>query len=753
MEVKTVGIVCHMVYRVGYDKSTYAALEEQKRSINQAIELINRTSDLPQEARFCFTCAAAAPVYAYIRGIDESGRRQLQEVVSSNRMEICGLSHNLSAITGENEIKQSVDWLPAETWGAFHIQSVMQQAVGGMSQSAAAKLCKKGVKYVWAGLNGAYVHVHKPMPFYFNWRLSVKEKLFVWTDYIEHNLCNLLWEQGENKVQNSQIDCLTETKSLLDVDDADIVNMHAHLKNEIEKMEAEGLSISMLPVSFTGDFGCNRFASFEDLSEFVMRWNSMGLKPVLKITTLSSALSELSTELSHQNIPTYTGAWGDGLINGCASMPREISTYKDIQRLHKIVKKIVEPDLQTERILDGISRDLCIFAENTFACKQQETFSDFTTEYKKYKLHTSKVKLDYLYTDAVQGIFAKEISSGLYLFNVNAIAYEGVVRIPCSQIGDTFAYVLNMGKNSYQKLYYEDGFACFYVKLDAKEKAVFQFEKNDYIIDYNPISLPVVTTDSNGFPEEVVWSDGNKVSIPVFGELEVMFIDSRTPRDVVARIFYERSAVTRDSLITHYLSEYKTEYALTERIDRDYAILFKQEFKNAALRSGKRVITVWKDVSRVSVDICIDRLPNPEPQAIYAKFDYMQKGAVVSSAGGHVFEVGRGQISGTYADAVAVDGWVAYPYSNLLFMQKDTSVLSFGSSNFLANRHDYHAEGPVYACLFNNTVDESYQTDFSGKQTYSFDLFYQPCDDFYKDKLFTDAVYTEPVKYLKGLVK
>ena len=52
--------------------------------------------------------------------------------------------------------------------------------------------------------------------------------------------------------------------------------------------------------------------------------------------------------------------------------------------------------------------------------------------------------------------------------------------------------------------------------------------------------------------------------------------------------------------------------------------------------------------------------------------------------------------------------------------------------------------------LFNNVIGDRYQTDYTGAQTFAFDLFVNTaCDDFYKNRIFAETVYTEPVKYIR----
>ena len=757
MSIKTVHLVCFQRYDVGYEKPAYTMMEEQKKTIAQAVSRILEEKDHP--VGFCWVCQASAPVYEYLKQADDSAKKAFLEAISCGRLEVCGLSHNLSAIAGENEIRKSVDWLPAELWGPLNISSVMQCDVGGVSQAAAAKLCKKGVRWLWAELDADHMHLKKEMPFWFYWRFSVKERLFVFADESSHEFKRMLLGETEDLKGGVSQDCgcVLDYPNFFDVDDVTLINRQAVLKQTLDRMEQNLSDVSVLPMV------CNLSAPQEvaGLCSFVRRWNHLNLSPRLQFSTVSHSLHEWSTELINQNIPTYTGAWADALAAGCISLPRELALYREAQRkYHSVVGLCQKADgtfaPRQEKMLDQACRDLCVFAENTFSDGAETgrpwMFADAALHAKQHKLFTASSKLEQLYRDQAEELFGHCTEDGIYLFNASMCPYSGLVCLPAEAIGQVYQYVLDSVTGKHSPLYYEGGCAYFSVQLQPKERVQYTFCDEDYIVDCDVAGLPAVKTDSQGYPCEIQWSDGSRFGSEMLGNFEAVGIDSETKRDVIARIFYEKNKVTRSSLVQHYSLRQPTQYGRAVKTELEHAFVFEQSFIHPYLRSGSRRCVVWKKQPRISVSITLDRIPDTAPQAFYAVFSMPQAaGTAVSSSGGRVFEVGRGQIDGTYADAVCCDGWIAYPYDRLLFLQRDSSVVCFGADNFLAFRDTFCPQtNQIYVNLFNNVIGDRYQTDYTGVQTFAFDLFVNTaCDDFYKNRIFAETVYTEPVKYIR----
>ena len=70
---------------------------------------------------------------------------------------------------------------------------------------------------------------------------------------------------------------------------------------------------------------------FPPLADFVAAWRRLGLKPTLRLTTVSKALKTLEQELG-PTIPQFEGEWTDWWANGVASGPREVAASRLAKR-------------------------------------------------------------------------------------------------------------------------------------------------------------------------------------------------------------------------------------------------------------------------------------------------------------------------------------------------------------------------------------------------------------------------------------
>ena len=136
----------------------------------------------------------------------------------------------------------------------------------------------------------------------------------------------------------------------------------------------------------------------------------------------------------------------------------------------------------------------------------------------------------------------------------------------------------------------------------------------------------------------------------------------------------------------HYSLVYQSEFGQAAKTGRfELYPLLSNRSKNERLVSGKRIITVWKKTERITVQVIIDRQLSEDPESFYLKFllDGAKVSAAVSSMGGRVFEFGRGQLDFSNFDSTSIDGWIAYPYDDLLFTSKRRPCHVFRRSELL----------------------------------------------------------------------
>lgn len=747
MNVKTLYVIPTARYSIGGTQHPYEEKEAQRRILDAILSAESDDADLR------WTCSSASVVSDYLRSSDELTKKTFFSAVEKGVIEVCGFGYDHSSFMSDVTLMKSVETLDSEMWKKLGIHSVMQLGVGGVNSGAVKRACEKGATYLWVGIDGASAQMRKPVPFAFNWRVSVRDKAFTWVDDMENDLFSLLFADKSPKFAGFDAPSAEKTLSrVLHTTDRDaLVLMSARLCTKIEEIEKiSAYTSAAYPVLFTGGDGYNNIEALTSLSSFVSLWNSLGLIPRIEIATLSHALREVEKEITNTNLLSLTGEWTDG-INQAASMPLETALLRDTERKFRATLTLPAFNAPREnRFADSIAADLCAFSEITF--RPDDRLSDMshadTFNYKRSKLTLAAAKTQMLYTDRVKSYFEQSDSGIVHVCNTGRAMFRGLVKVPATGINESSYCAVNTATAHTEKLSFKDGTARFYAEIPAGGIQTFAFS-DEIGTDVSSIRIPTVTVDELGCPTEIVWGD-IKFSASALGEFCAVCTDSETKREVTASLYAEKDADMKNSLVRHYSIIYQSEFGPAVRTEDANFIRFEQPFKNERLVSGTRTVTVWKKTERITVEVTIDKPLSDDPECFYLRFLLDNaKSTAVSSLGGRVFEVGRGQLEFSNFDSASIDGWVAYPYDDLLFTTKDAPVICFGGANYFTARETPSQDhGYLFSCIFNNTFNTKCNRSFGGTATFTYDIFAGvKTDDFAADKAIYASAYTEPVVY------
>lgn len=747
MNVKTLYVVPTARYSIGSTQHPYSEKETQRRILDSVLSLIG------DDESFRWTCSSASVVCDYLRGADELTRKTFFSAVENGFVEVCGFGYDHASFMSDITLMKSVETLDCETWKKLGIKSVMQIGVGGVNSGAVKRACEKGARYLWVGADEVSSQMKQEVPFVFNWRVSVKDKTFTWVDSVDNNLFSLLLADKTPKF--SGFDAPSAEKILCRIlqttDKDELVLMSARLCSKIEEIEKRShYGAAAYPVLYTGGAGYNNAEAILSLPSFIKTWNNLGLIPRLEIATLSAALCEVEKEITNTSLRSLTGEWSDG-INQAATMPRETALLRDTERKFRAALTLPAFNAAREnRFADSIATDLCVFSERTYRADERLLNPDAadTFNYKRSRLSLAAAKTQMLYTDRIKSYFEQSDSGIVHVYNTCKAPYRGLVRVPVTGLPSNSYCAVNTATAHTEKLTFRDGYAFFYADIPQGGIQTLRFS-DEIGADVASIRIPTVTVDELGCPTEVVWGDV-KFSSTALGEFCAVCTDSETKRDVMNSLYSEKDSDMKNSLVRHYSIVYQSVFGQATKTEDSNFIRFEQPFTNDRLVSGTRTITVWKKTERITVDVVINRRISDEPESFYLKFLLdSAKSTAVSSMGGRVFEVGRGQLDFSNFDATSIDGWIAYPYDDLLFTSKDAPVMCFGGANYFAGLKAPSSDhGCLFSCVFNNTYNTGCNRTFGGAATFTYDIFAGiKTDDFTSDKAVFAAAYTQPVVY------
>lgn len=750
MNIKTLYIIPNAYYSIGADCHPYEEREYQKKCIDKVLEIFDKGED-----SFRWTCSSLSVVSDYLRTCDETSKKKFKDAVKKGKIEVTGFSCNHSSFMSKIAGISSVCAINTEKKADLNVKSLMQSSVGGVNSECVKFACKEGAEYLWLTFDESLAQTRESLPYVFNWRISVKDKVFVWADSDERDFYSLVFaDKGMSFNGRTYPNVDDKLAKVIDFSDNDrMILMSSRLCGKLEDIEKRSkYNASVYPVSFTGGDGYNNIKAIEKLIPFVDKWNELGLMPRLEFATVSHALKEVENEVKNNNLPSLTGEWID-FINQASSMPREIAVLRATERKLLTTLSLPVDDIKGENgTFSSLYNDLMIFSENTF--RPDNRVENFSPEecftYKLNRLNLAKTKADMLYNLRVNKFFENEEDGYLYVYNGSKIPFKGLVTFPLNEKERNYYCVVNTDTEKSELLTELEGKGQFYAEIPANTVSKYRLSE-EIGTDTSSIRLPVITVDELGFPVEVLWGD-TRFNSSALGEFCAVCVDSETKREVTSLLYKEKDIDKKNALVRHYSIVYQSEFGTCERTEDDNFIRFEQPFTNESLINGKRIVTVWKKTPRVTVKVLIDRNPTEEPETYYLKFllDNVNSTAVTSS-GNRVFEVGRGQLSYSDFDSMTIDGWIAYPYDNMMFCTKEAPVISFGGANYFTSKSFTNSDlGCLFSCIFNNTFNDKCNREFSGQMEFTYDIIVgTKCDDFTADKEIYNSCYAEPVVYSK----
>lgn len=355
------------------------------------MEAIEATAGNKQGEKFCWTAEVLLPVYEWWCDADKDKRDKLINAIDSGQFEVMGFPFNNTALLNNDEWELMLNWIPEELWGMLKPKACMQNDVNGMPRAGIMRAIKKGIRYFWIGPNSYNGASPFGSPFAFRWKMPDGSSIFTWINpgYCDaFYLFNENWRKGpvptvsdlryrqpdvndffictEEKILEAHRKCAESLKFLESDSEASLTKDKATGGNTLINRQ-NGYPYERLPVSLTNQWRLDNDPPFTEITAFIRKWNEMGLKPELRLTTPTVSLADLEREIGDR-LPEYSGEWVDWWANGSASMPVEMAASRKAKRLYKIIDSDIfdHLDAKCDAKAKEILRNLCMFDEHTW---------------------------------------------------------------------------------------------------------------------------------------------------------------------------------------------------------------------------------------------------------------------------------------------------------------------------------------------------------------------------------------------------
>ena len=728
----------------GFTDHPLIVAELQKRYIDIALDYVERSSGNPEGERFTWTIESLDPLYQWWQEASPDRRRKLLRAIDREAIDVNVMPFNIHPLLNDTETEQLLDWIPEELARKFRPRIAIQNDVNGFPRAVASRLPAKGVRYVWLGMNGRHPF---PIPTLSWWQMPDGQKLLLWNGDAYWDAYSYFgtvhWKAHPREVS----DLTTRWPRDLEIfraDEKSVLQAHELCIRKLKELQKKGYPHPILPVTFSNVWRGDNDGPYWGIVDFVRKWNDMGLKPTLRLSTATASMERMERTMA-PGIATLTGEFGDWWAFGMTALPRETSVARQARYLLQASVSPLLGPLSPEVVArtETVNRDLCVFYEHTFASKTSgsDIYGTFNqgsiNEANRYAYRA----YEYARWQLARRVRAQlgEASEGVYVFNTQQAPYSGWMQTEFSALRNKKATGLVDPATGDRIPFFKKGGVVRFWVADLPGQTV-----RHYLLTTDSIPMPagavspMVETDVNGWPLSVQWPG---MEAPLFqGEIGSFLAYAMTSGGWWGG---DATLEPRPTLPA-------TPVKVTET---PYSIQYEQKLNNECLVSARRVLEIYKAEPRIRLRMVYDRKLHPvrEKELFYIQFPLPDAPAwILTSNGGSVFTPYEDNIPNTCKRFYVADAWVAYQMEDgcRVWASRTSPLVSFGDNEFF-RKGDISCPKDSYllrSMVYNNSWGLNFPVEYSGEVVCEYDLFWTPEKlDAEQIRQRTDAYLAAPV--------
>ena len=345
--------VQHSHTDIGYTRPQSEILAEHMRYIDYALDYCDQTDNLPDNAKFRWTCESAWVTREYLKSRPKVQLDRFLKRISEGRIEVTGMYCNMAEISDENLMYDFLQPLKEFAKLNIPVKTAMQNDVNGIAWCMPDYFKNTGVKYLSMGINETRSILPFDKPTAFWWEAPSGEKLLAFRadHYMTGNNYGI-----ESKAIKAE-------------------RMLWHLAD----LESKGYPFDRIAIQFSGYLTDNAPPSTA-ACELVKQWNATYESPKLRLAVASEFFEYVENKYAAQ-LPVYKNAWLDWWTDGYGSTSRETAEVRKTQNMKQTDEGLFamvalmggELNPKLEENLDHISENAIFFDEHT--CGADESIS------------------------------------------------------------------------------------------------------------------------------------------------------------------------------------------------------------------------------------------------------------------------------------------------------------------------------------------------------------------------------------------
>ena len=416
----TIDLIQHTHTDIGYTRSQTEILAEHLRYIDYALDYCDATDNLPDDAKFRWTCEASWPVDEFLRTRPAAQIERLMKRIREGRIEITGMYFNFDEIPDEQILAASLEAAARIKAKGIPVTLAMQDDVNGIGWCMNDYFHTLGIKYLNMGTHGHRALICFDRPTMFWWESPSGKRILTFRaeHYMTGNTVLEIQSRDLNKFQNNLFTYLGDLAS------------KKYPYDEMAIQHSGYLTDNSPPSTLA--------------SEMIQKWDEVFEWPKIRTSTAESFFTNMEQQHGSE-FPVIRGAWPDWWTDGFGAAARETSVTRKAAVSFiagtgalsmASLAGMKMPDGTGERI-DLINNALLFYTEHTTGYSEsvREPYSQPTMEQRALKesyAWEANRRTAALGEDAMgllQGMFKREKDPSLIVFNTLNWKRSGMVTV------------------------------------------------------------------------------------------------------------------------------------------------------------------------------------------------------------------------------------------------------------------------------------------------------------------------------------
>lgn len=306
--IEEVLLISHSHYDLGYTDLQEVIIAHQVDTIRRALDLMDATAELPEEARFRWTAEVTLGLEGFVAEARPEDLHRLRERIAEGRFsfgptllhftELCGAEDMVRTFSAFREVQR-----------AFGLGTgvALCTDINGASWGMVPLLRQMGVEFLLWGMNLTR-HGRGPLrpPAPFRWRGPDGSELLVFLGDHYHRGNMLRLKEGPTAIREHLLPYLAQ----------------------LEERSAYGLPFAVIQIS---GYQTDNSPPSDTICHVVAEWNRRGVGPRLVLATPEMVRDRLRPVVAR--LPVLAGEWSDWWSDGVGSSARETAVARRAQQL------------------------------------------------------------------------------------------------------------------------------------------------------------------------------------------------------------------------------------------------------------------------------------------------------------------------------------------------------------------------------------------------------------------------------------